>query len=129
MRRPTLAAVLLAAGLGAPARAAAQPSPIAVENARPGTADWEITDPALDREIEGYASATSVRVQCAGVASRTGERSGEARDGERADADAAGAGRAAPRAAAMDADAIVTVAIILACLVVLKAWMSRPKRM
>src|SRR5829696_378611 len=30
------------------------------ENQRPGTADWDITSPALAREIEGYASATSV---------------------------------------------------------------------
>jgi hypothetical protein len=33
---------------------------IAVENSRPGTADWEITHPALHQEIEGYASLTSV---------------------------------------------------------------------
>jgi hypothetical protein len=33
---------------------------IAVENSRPGTADWEITNPALHQEIEGYASLTSV---------------------------------------------------------------------
>ncbi|HZQ32515.1 MAG TPA: N,N-dimethylformamidase beta subunit family domain-containing protein [Mycobacterium sp.] len=30
------------------------------ENALPGTADWTLTNPATDREIEGYASATSV---------------------------------------------------------------------
>jgi len=35
-------------------------NPIARENERPGSPDWEITSPALDREIEGYASATSV---------------------------------------------------------------------
>jgi len=35
-------------------------NPTVVENERPGSADWEITAPALDREIEGYASATSV---------------------------------------------------------------------
>jgi len=33
---------------------------IAVENSRPGTADWEITNPALHQEIEGHASLTSV---------------------------------------------------------------------
>jgi hypothetical protein len=33
---------------------------IAVENSRPGSADWEITNPALHQEIEGYASLTSV---------------------------------------------------------------------
>ena len=30
------------------------------ENRKPGTADWELTRPALHREIEGYASKTSV---------------------------------------------------------------------
>jgi hypothetical protein len=30
------------------------------ENARPGTADWQLTRAATSREIEGYASATSV---------------------------------------------------------------------
>jgi len=30
------------------------------ENQKPGTADWEIARPALNREIEGYASKTSV---------------------------------------------------------------------
>jgi N,N-dimethylformamidase beta subunit-like protein len=33
---------------------------IAIENQRPGTRDWEIVTPALHREIEGYASKTSV---------------------------------------------------------------------
>jgi hypothetical protein len=33
---------------------------IAVENQRPGTSGWEITSPALHREIEGYASRTSI---------------------------------------------------------------------
>lgn len=32
----------------------------AIENRKPGTADWDIVRPALAREIEGYASATSV---------------------------------------------------------------------
>jgi len=31
-----------------------------VENLKPGTADWDLTNPAEAREIEGYASATSV---------------------------------------------------------------------
>lgn len=34
--------------------------PVAAENQRPGSADWLLTRPALGREIEGYASATSV---------------------------------------------------------------------
>jgi hypothetical protein len=35
-------------------------NPIAAENARAGTHDWQLERPALAREIEGYASATSV---------------------------------------------------------------------
>ena len=31
-----------------------------VENQKPGTPDWDLTDPAEAREIEGYASTTSV---------------------------------------------------------------------
>src|SRR4051812_36335911 len=31
-----------------------------LENQKPGTADWDITRPAQAREIEGYASKTSV---------------------------------------------------------------------
>src|SRR3954469_16323092 len=33
---------------------------VAAENRRPGSADWEISRPALHQEIEGYASRTSV---------------------------------------------------------------------
>lgn len=36
------------------------PNPIKAENAKPGTSDWQLTNPATNREIEGYASATSV---------------------------------------------------------------------
>jgi hypothetical protein len=35
-------------------------NPIALENQQLGSADWRLTDPALRREIEGYASLTSV---------------------------------------------------------------------
>lgn len=35
-------------------------SQVVAENARPGTAAWTLTNPATNREIEGYASATSV---------------------------------------------------------------------
>ena len=35
-------------------------SPIHVENRKPGTTEWVLTRPALHREIEGYASLTSV---------------------------------------------------------------------
>ncbi|MDP3598857.1 MAG: hypothetical protein Q8S75_17870, partial [Nitrospirota bacterium] len=35
-------------------------SPIQLENRKPGTTDWVLTRPALHREIEGFASLTSV---------------------------------------------------------------------
>lgn len=37
-------------------------NPIARENQKAGTADWELENPATKREIEGYASLTSVNV-------------------------------------------------------------------
>ena len=37
-------------------------NPTARENQKPGTADWELENPATNREIEGYASLTSVNV-------------------------------------------------------------------
>src|SRR5262245_29646709 len=42
--------------------ATAQPqNPVAVENTRPGTTDWVLTNPTTaDGQLEGYASATSV---------------------------------------------------------------------
>ncbi len=35
-------------------------NPIIVENIKPGTNNWQLTNPATRREIEGYASLTSV---------------------------------------------------------------------
>ncbi|BAY43429.1 Ig domain protein group 1 domain protein [Scytonema sp. HK-05] len=35
-------------------------NPITIENMKPGTTDWQLTNPATRREIEGYASLTSV---------------------------------------------------------------------
>ncbi|BAZ42139.1 Ig domain protein group 1 domain protein [Calothrix sp. NIES-4101] len=35
-------------------------NPIIIENIKPGTKDWQLTNPARNREIEGYASLTSV---------------------------------------------------------------------
>jgi N,N-dimethylformamidase beta subunit-like protein len=62
--RALAAALLLAqpASGGLPPPASGQPrsNPTAAENARPGSDDWEIARPARDREIEGYASRTSV---------------------------------------------------------------------
>jgi len=38
----------------------AVPTVIRTENSKAGSTDWELTAPSLEREIEGYASATSV---------------------------------------------------------------------
>ncbi|BAZ13038.1 Ig domain protein group 1 domain protein [Calothrix sp. NIES-4071] len=35
-------------------------NPIQIENIKPGTSDWQLTKPAINHEIEGYASLTSV---------------------------------------------------------------------
>ncbi|HLJ17662.1 MAG TPA: Ig domain-containing protein, partial [Bryobacteraceae bacterium] len=35
-------------------------NPIQIENANPGTTGWQLSNPAVNREIEGYASLTSV---------------------------------------------------------------------
>jgi hypothetical protein len=35
-------------------------NPVQVENAKTGTTSWQLTNPATNREIEGYASLTSV---------------------------------------------------------------------
>src|SRR5207253_2985174 len=35
-------------------------SVIQIENNNPGSTDWQLSDPALEREIAGYASLTSV---------------------------------------------------------------------
>jgi len=40
--------------------AAGSSNPIQIENAKAGTSSWQLTNPALSREIEGYASLTSV---------------------------------------------------------------------
>ncbi|MDM9382925.1 hypothetical protein QUB80_19715 [Chlorogloeopsis sp. ULAP01] len=37
-----------------------QSNPIIVENIKPGTTNWQLTNPATQKEIEGYASLTSV---------------------------------------------------------------------
>lgn len=42
------------------AEALAETNPVQRENARLGTTEWRLTKPALHREIEGYASLTSV---------------------------------------------------------------------
>lgn len=41
-------------------QSAATPNPIQLENARQGTSNWEISLPATNHQIEGYASATTV---------------------------------------------------------------------
>src|ERR1700688_4097832 len=53
--------LLLLGGLLATFRVAAgQQNAIQAENARPGTTNWQLSNPAKNQEIEGYASATSV---------------------------------------------------------------------
>jgi hypothetical protein len=42
------------------ALAAGVQNPVQIENAKAGTRTWRLTSPARDREIEGYASLTSV---------------------------------------------------------------------
>src|SRR4051795_11946156 len=37
-------------------------NPIQTENSKPGTSAWTLTNPAVNREIEGYASLTSVNI-------------------------------------------------------------------
>ena len=37
-------------------------NPIIIENANPGTSVWQLTNPADNHQIEGYASLTSVPV-------------------------------------------------------------------
>jgi hypothetical protein len=56
-------ALVLATMVAAAQPGAAPPqslNPTIAENAKPGAPDWELTQPALEREIEGYASRTSV---------------------------------------------------------------------
>src|SRR6267378_165405 len=44
---------------GVPAPLLAAPNPISLENARSGSPQWELTNPALAHEIEGYADRAS----------------------------------------------------------------------
>src|SRR3954447_11855200 len=37
-------------------------NPIQTENSNPGTSGWQLSNPAVNREIEGYASLTSVNI-------------------------------------------------------------------
>src|SRR3569833_4480790 len=37
-------------------------NPVQMENALSGTPGWELSNPAVNREIEGYASLTSVNI-------------------------------------------------------------------
>lgn len=45
---------------GASNNFAATPNPTQLENAKAGTTAWQLTNPAVNREVEGYASLTSV---------------------------------------------------------------------
>ncbi|QLE54688.1 N,N-dimethylformamidase beta subunit family domain-containing protein [Nostoc sp. TCL26-01] len=53
----SLADVAIAQELSTPKQ---QNNPTIIENQKPGTTDWQLTQPAIRREIEGYASLTSV---------------------------------------------------------------------
>lgn len=52
--------LIMMADSGMPSEALADLNQVQRENARPGTREWRLTRPAMDREIEGYASRTSV---------------------------------------------------------------------
>ena len=41
-------------------RAAAAQNPVQIENAKPGTTDWQLANYASNHQIEGYANLTSV---------------------------------------------------------------------
>lgn len=45
---------------GTPSAAQLAPNPTSIENQKPGTSAWQLSSPALARQIEGYASRTSV---------------------------------------------------------------------
>jgi hypothetical protein len=47
--------------LAGAARTQATPNPVLAENQRPGSPQWELVNPALAHEIEGYAEAASVQ--------------------------------------------------------------------
>ena len=51
---------LLLLTVGATPEPSTPGNPTALENARPGTRNWGLSKPATNREIEGYASASSV---------------------------------------------------------------------
>ncbi len=57
-------AAIAAVEMLSPALASGEPThglnPIQIENSKPGIADWLLAKPARNREIEGYASASSV---------------------------------------------------------------------
>lgn len=52
--------LIMMAESGMPSEGMADLNPIQRENAQTGTVEWRLTKPAMDREIEGYASRTSV---------------------------------------------------------------------
>jgi cellulose synthase (UDP-forming) len=62
--RQILWSLLIALEAISPALATGQPTtslnPVQIENRKPGTGDWVLTNPARNHEIEGYASAASV---------------------------------------------------------------------
>lgn len=60
-RRRFIAAVVgTVAATSLPARVGHAATVTQLENAKPGTSSWQLTNPAMSHEIEGYASLTSV---------------------------------------------------------------------
>lgn len=55
-----LLSIMILPVFGVHSESNAELNPIQRENMRPGTQEWRLTQPALQREIEGYASSTSV---------------------------------------------------------------------
>ncbi|HYY99036.1 MAG TPA: N,N-dimethylformamidase beta subunit family domain-containing protein, partial [Pyrinomonadaceae bacterium] len=60
LRKAAAVAFACLALILAAATNAAAANPVQTENAKPGTTAWRLTKPASAREIEGYASLTSV---------------------------------------------------------------------
>jgi hypothetical protein len=67
IRAISIATLVLALGIAAPGRAEVLneansylDNPVRRENQQPGSADWQLTNPTMDGEIQGYASLTSV---------------------------------------------------------------------
>src|SRR5687767_8076923 len=59
-RRQLLVGALATPALGLLPGVSQAANTIQIENGKPGTTAWQLVNPAIDHEIEGYASLTSV---------------------------------------------------------------------